>query len=57
MAEWGEPKSHHRYRKLHRVLQVFISSANTLGHMDKAQKEWQEDLAHLVDVWFAMVGE
>lgn len=51
MAEWGEPGSLKRYKKLHRVLQVFISSANTLGNMDKAQKEWEEDLEYLELKW------
>lgn len=47
MAEWGEPSSKQRYRKAHRVIQVLKSSASTLGYMDKAAKEWAEDLDYM----------
>jgi len=51
MAEWGEPGTRDRYRKLHRVLQVFISSAKTLGKMDKAKREWESDLKYIELIW------
>ena len=51
MAEWGEPETRSRYKKLHRVLQVFISSANTLGSMDKAKREWETDLKYIELTW------
>ena len=51
MAEWGEPSSKQRYRKAHRVIQVLKSSASTLGYMDKAAKEWAEDLDYMEKTW------
>lgn len=51
MAEWGEPSSKQRYRKAHRVIQVLKSSASTLGYMDKAEREWEEDLAYMEKTW------
>ena len=51
MAEWGEPSSKQRYRKAHRVIQVLKSSASTLGYMDKAEKEWEEDLTYMEKTW------
>ena len=50
MAEWGEPSSN-SYRKAHRVIQVLKSSASTLGYMDKAEREWEEDLAYMEKTW------
>lgn len=51
MAEWGKPLSDERYRKLHRVLQVFISSAKTLGTMDRAKRDWESDLKYIELTW------
>ena len=51
MAEWGEKMSKERYRKLHRVIRVLASSGKTLGNMDKAVIEWEEDLDYLENNW------
>ncbi len=51
MAEWGEPKSRQRFRKLLRVIRVLASSGNTLGTMDKAVAEWEDDLNYLDREW------
>ena len=51
MAEWGEKMSKERYRKLHRVIRVLASSGKTLGNMDKAVIEWEEDLEYLENHW------
>ena len=51
MAEWGEKMSKERYRKLHRVIRVLASSGKTLGNMDKAVIEWEEDLEYLDNNW------
>lgn len=51
MAEWGEPLTKLRYQKAHRVIQVLLSSAKTLGYMDKAAREWENDLKYLEDTW------
>lgn len=51
MAEWGARRSPTRYRKLHRVIRVLASSGRTLGNMDKAVIEWEEDLEYLEEKW------
>lgn len=51
MAEWGEPCSRTRYAKLHRVIRVLASSARTLGNMEKAAEEWEEDLLYIEQKW------
>lgn len=51
MAEWGEPLTKLRYQKAHRVIQVLLSSAKTLGYMDKAAREWEDDLRYMEETW------
>jgi len=51
MAEWGRKNTPDRYRKLHRVIRVLASSGKTLGNMDKAVIEWEEDLDYLEAKW------
>ena len=51
MAEWGHKNTPERYRKLHRVIRVLASSGKTLGNMDKAVIEWEEDLDYLELKW------
>lgn len=52
MHEWGEPLSPVRYRKLHRVLAGFATSAKSQGpHMVHAAEDWTEDLAYIERVW------
>ncbi len=51
MAEWGQKRSATRYRKLHRVIRVLASSGATLGNMDKAVIEWEDDLIYLEQKW------
>lgn len=52
MLEWAEPRSRARYRKLHRVIAGFATSARSQGpHMASAAEEWTEDLAYIEAVW------
>ena len=51
MAEWGKPLSYDRYRKLHRVIRVLASRGKTMGNMDKAVSEWEDDLLYLEEFW------
>lgn len=52
MMEWGDPCTSTRYRKLHRVLAGFATSARTQGeHMSVAGANWEADLAYVEDVW------
>lgn len=53
MAEWGPPCSLKRYRKLHRVIRVLASSAKTLGNMDVAASDWEDDLIYIEQKWRA----
>lgn len=53
MAEWGPPSSRKRYRKLHRVIRVLASSAKTLGNMDLAASDWEDDLVYIEHRWRA----
>jgi len=50
-AEWGEPLTRQRYRKLHRVIRVLASSAAHFENMEKARREWEEDLIYLERDW------
>lgn len=51
MHEWGAPFSRERYRKLHRVLTVFRSSAQRFGNMEAAVEHWGDDLLYIEQVW------
>ena len=51
MAEWGVPKSKTRYKKLHRVIRVLASGAISMGNMDKAAAEWEDDLGYIETKW------
>ena len=51
IAEWGEESSALRYKKLHRVIRVLASSAITIGNMNKAATEWEEDLLYIEKKW------
>ncbi|MEC3911029.1 hypothetical protein U5A82_11275 [Sphingobium sp. CR2-8] len=52
MQEWGQPLSFVRYRKLHRVLAGFATSAKNQGpHMVHAAEDWMEDLDYIERVW------
>ncbi len=51
MAEWGKKLTKTRYRKLHRVIRVLASSGKTMGNMDKAVSEWEDDLEYLEKTW------
>ena len=52
MHEWAEPRSLSRYRKLHRVLAGFITSATSEGpHKANAAEDWAEDLAYIEREW------
>ena len=51
MAEWGDKLSKVRYRKLHRVIRVLASGAKTLGNMEKAENDWEDDLVYIETHW------
>ena len=51
IAEWSEENSALRYKKLHRVIRVLASSAITIGNMNKAATEWEEDLLYIEKKW------
>ena len=51
MAEWGEPKTHQRYRKLHRVIRVLASSGKKFSNMERAVLHWEDDLVYLEHTW------
>tara|TARA_B110000503_G_scaffold139953_1_gene229574 strand:- start:2409 stop:2897 length:489 start_codon:yes stop_codon:yes gene_type:complete len=51
ISEWGEENSPLRYKKLHRVIRVLASSAISLGNMNKAATEWEEDLLYIEEKW------
>lgn len=51
IAEWGEPKTRVRYRKLHRIIRIFATSERTLDNMDKAVMAWEDDLEYLEKTW------
>lgn len=56
MAEWGEKLTRSRYIKLHRVIRVLASSGRTMGNMDKAVSEWEDDLEYLEEKWAPKVN-
>ena len=47
MAQWGEPKSWQRKRKMTNTLVGFIESKNGQSCFEKAVREWSEDLEYL----------
>ena len=51
MREWGEPNSLVRYRKLHRVIAGFRTSARNQDWRAKAYDDWSEDLEYLEREW------
>ncbi len=51
MVEWGSPFSPQRYRKLHRVIQVNISSHKYRDNLEVAVADWEEDLDYLEREW------
>lgn len=51
MHEWGEPYSLMRYRKLHRVLAGFRTSASQQDNLAKAHDDWSEDLDYIERTW------
>ncbi len=51
MHEWGVPLSVQRYRKLHRVLASFRTGAENKPHLEKAWREWVEDIQYIEHSW------
>lgn len=51
MAQWGEPGTEVRYRKLHRVLAGFRTAAQSRDDRAKALKDWNQDLGHIEQIW------
>lgn len=51
MAEWGEPNTRQRYRKLHRVIRVLASSGKKFPNMELAVQHWEDDLVYLEQNW------
>ena len=51
MREWGEPNSLARYRKVHRVIASFGTSARNQDWLAKAFNDWSEDLDYLEREW------
>lgn len=51
MNEWGEPSSSTRYRKLHRVLASFRTTASNQPNQATAFKEWGDDIAYIEHKW------
>lgn len=51
VAEWGAPRSMRRYRKLHRVIQVLISSNRHFDNREDAIGDWEADLRYLEMAW------
>ena len=51
MREWGEANSLVRYRKLHRVIAGFRTSARNQEWLAKAFDDWNEDLDYLEREW------
>jgi hypothetical protein len=54
MAEWGEPKSMNRLKKLADSLATFARNARRRrsSDMDHAIAEWEEDLKYLKDTYY-----
>jgi hypothetical protein len=53
VAEWGEPRTSKRYRKLHRTIQALKSGADHFDNREKAAIEWAEDLEYIEATWSA----
>lgn len=51
MAEWGEPNTRQRYRKLHRVIRVLASGGKKFPYMELAVQHWEDDLVYLEQTW------
>jgi hypothetical protein len=51
IAEWGEPKTRDRYRKLHRVIRVLASSNKSFPNRELAVQQWEDDLVYLEQTW------
>ena len=51
MAEWGEPKSKQRFKKLRDVLNQLIFKNKNFPEMDVAVGDWSEDLKYIKDKW------
>lgn len=51
MAEWGEPNTRQRYRKLHRVIRVLASSGKQFPNMELAVQHWEDDLLYIEKNW------
>jgi hypothetical protein len=54
MAEWGEPGTKDRYRKLHRVIRVLASSGKSFPNMELAVQQWEDDLVYLEQTWASL---
>ena len=57
MAEWGEPRSTTRYRKLHRTIRSLASSNKHDRRMEKAVRDWEDDLVYLEEICRPKAGE
>lgn len=51
MAEWGEPKTKQRFKKLRDVLNQLIFKNKNFPEMDVAVGDWSEDLKYIKDKW------
>ena len=52
MAEWGEPKTKQRFKKLRDVLNQLIIKNRNFPEMDVAVGDWSEDLKYIKDKWY-----
>ncbi|MBI77395.1 MAG: hypothetical protein CMM53_06405 [Rhodospirillaceae bacterium] len=51
MEEWGSPMSRYRYKKLHRVLNAFVTGNQNKENIEKAIIEWKEDIDYIENNW------
>lgn len=51
MAEWGDPNTSQRYRKLHRVIRVLASTGKKYQNMELAVQHWEDDLVYIEQTW------
>ncbi len=51
MAEWGDPKTKQRFKKLRDVLNQLIFKNKNFPEMDVAVGDWSEDLKYIKDKW------
>lgn len=51
MAEWGDPKTKQRFKKLRDVLNQLIFKNRNFPEMDVAVGDWSEDLKYIKDKW------